>query len=168
MKTGRRKSDVIEPMAVPGQNANAAGYRNMHQLIQLRWIAVVGQLSTIAVVSMGFGVQLPVPAMLQLLACLIAFNIFSLLRWKEQHYVDNRQLFLALLVDVFSLTMQLYLSGGMTNPFVFLYLLQVILAAVLLQPWSSWTIVVITGASVRLDLPLASIALQPEETSHAA
>jgi two-component system sensor histidine kinase RegB len=153
VKTGRRKSDVIEPMAVPGQPADAAGYRNMQQLIQLRWIAVVGQLTTIAVVSLGFGVRLPVPEMLKVLACLVAFNLFSLLRWKEQHHVDNRQLFLALLVDVFSLTMQLYLSGGMTNPFVFLYLLQVILAAVLLQPWSSWTIVVITGACV------ASLAL---------
>ena len=36
----------------------------------------------------------------------------------------------------------------MTNPFVFLYLLQVILAAVLLQPWSTWTIVAITGLCV--------------------
>ena len=153
MKSGRRKNDVIEPMAVPGQSADAAGYRNMQQLIQLRWIAVIGQLTAIAMVTLVFGIQLPVPHMLQVLACLVAFNIFSLLRWKEQHHVDNRQLFLALLVDVFSLTIQLYLSGGMTNPFVFLYLLQVILAAVLLQPWSSWTIVAITGACV------ASLAL---------
>jgi two-component system sensor histidine kinase RegB len=139
---------VIEPMALPGQPADAAGYRNMQQLIQLRWIAVVGQLTTIAAVTMGFGVHLPLPEMLRLLACLVAFNIFSYLRWSEQRHVDNRQLFLALLVDVFSLTAQLYLSGGITNPFVFLYLLQVILAAVLLQPWSSWTIVAITGACV--------------------
>ncbi len=127
---------------------HAAGYRNMQQLIQLRWIAVVGQITTIATVTLGFGVQLPLPGMLRVLACLIAFNIFSQLRWHEQRTVDNRQLFLALLVDVFSLTAQLYLSGGVSNPFVFLYLLQVILAAVLLQPWSTWTIVAITGVCV--------------------
>lgn len=135
-------------MATPGQPADAAGYRNMQHLIQLRWIAVVGQITTIATATMVLGVQLPLPAMLRVLACLVAFNIFSYLRWSEQRGVDNRQLFLALLVDVFSLTAQLYLSGGITNPFVFLYLLQVILAAVLLQPWSSWTIVAITGACV--------------------
>lgn len=141
-------------MAVaPSHLEPGAGYRNMQQLIQLRWIAVVGQITTIATVTLGFGVQLPLPAMLRVLACLVAFNIFSQLRWHEQRAVDNRQLFLALLVDVFSLTVQLYLSGGMTNPFVFLYLLQVILAAVLLQPWSSWTIVAITGMCV------ASLAL---------
>ena len=127
---------------------HAAGYRNMQQLIQLRWIAVVGQITTIATVTLGFGVELPLPAMLRVLACLIAFNIFSQLRWHEQRTVDNRQVFMALLVDVFSLTAQLYLSGGVSNPFVFLYLLQVILAAVLLQPWSTWTIVAITGMCV--------------------
>ena len=126
----------------------AAGYRNMQQLIQLRWIAVVGQISTIATASLLLGVHLPVADMLRVLACLIGFNIFSHLRWHEQRTVNNSQLFLALLVDVFSLTAQLYLSGGMTNPFVFLYMLQVILAAVLLQPWSSWTIVAITGLCV--------------------
>lgn len=127
---------------------HAAGYRNMQQLIELRWIAVVGQITTIATVTLGLGVELPLPAMLRVLACLVAFNIFSQLRWHEQRSVDNRQLFLALLVDVFSLTAQLYLSGGVGNPFVFLYLLQVILAAVLLQPWSTWTIVAITGLCV--------------------
>jgi two-component system sensor histidine kinase RegB len=127
---------------------HAAGYRNMQQLIELRWIAVAGQITTIATVTLGLGVELPLPAMLRVLACLVAFNIFSQLRWHEQRSVDNRQLFLALLVDVFSLTAQLYLSGGVGNPFVFLYLLQVILAAVLLQPWSTWTIVAITGLCV--------------------
>ncbi|HEU4375869.1 MAG TPA: ATP-binding protein [Telluria sp.] len=141
-------------MAAPPSHLEPdAGYRNMQQLIQLRWIAVVGQITTIATVTLGFGVDLPLPAMLRVLACLVAFNIFSQLRWHEERAVDNRQLFLALLVDVFSLTVQLYLSGGMTNPFVFIYLLQVILAAVLLQPWSSWTIVAITGMCV------ASLAL---------
>ncbi|RZJ08625.1 MAG: HAMP domain-containing histidine kinase, partial [Haliea sp.] len=44
------------------------------------------------------------------------------------------------------LTVQLYLSGGASNPFVFLYLLQVTLGAVLLRPWSTWVIVAITAA----------------------
>jgi len=84
--------------------------------------------------------------MLEVLACLIAFNVASHLRWHEHRPVTNNELFLALLVDVASLTMQLYLSGGTTNPFAFLYLLQVILSAVLLEAWSTWTIVGITLA----------------------
>jgi two-component system sensor histidine kinase RegB len=124
---------------------SAAGHKNMLQLIQLRWIAVVGQITTIIFVTLGLGIRLPLPQMLAVLVCLIAFNIGSLLRWHERRYVTNRELFFALLVDVASLTAQLHFSGGTTNPFAFLYLLQVIISAVLLQAWSTWTIVAITS-----------------------
>jgi two-component system sensor histidine kinase RegB len=124
----------------------AAGHKNMLQLIQLRWIAVVGQITTIAIVILGFGIQLPLPDMLKVLACLVAFNIASHLRWHERRVASNGELFLALLVDVGILTAQLFLSGGTSNPFAFLYLLQVILSAVLLETWSTWIIVAITSA----------------------
>jgi two-component system sensor histidine kinase RegB len=118
----------------------------MRQLIQLRWIAVVGQIVTIAVVNFGFDIHLPLRQMSVVLICLVAFNIGSLLRWRSHHEVTNGELFFALLVDVTTLTAQLYLSGGATNPFTFLYLLQVILGAVLLRAWSVWTMVAITAA----------------------
>ncbi len=44
-----------------------------------------------------------------------------------------------------ALTAQLYLSGGTTNPFVFLYPLQVILGAVLLKTWSTLSVVAVTS-----------------------
>ncbi|HEX8407042.1 MAG TPA: ATP-binding protein [Duganella sp.] len=149
---GRPNAPVIEPLAAVKASANtiahAAGHKNMQQLIQLRWIAVIGQITTIATASQLLDVQLPMPAMLNVLACLIAFNIASTLRWQENQVVSNNELLLALTVDVASLTAQLYLSGGATNPFVFLYLLHVILGAVLLEAWSTWTIVAVTGACI--------------------
>ncbi|MFJ7567043.1 ATP-binding protein [Herminiimonas sp. NPDC097707] len=125
---------------------HSAGRKNMLLLIQLRWIAVIGQITTIAIVTLGFGIQLQLPYMLEVLACLIAFNIASHLRWHERSTVSNKELFFALLVDVASLTLQLYFSGGVTNPFAFVYLLQVILSAVLLEAWSTWIIVALTSA----------------------
>jgi two-component system, sensor histidine kinase RegB len=122
------------------------GLENSRQLIQLRWIAVVGQIVTIAVVNFGFDLHLPLKQMSLVLLCLAAFNIASMLRWRAHYEVTNGELFLALLVDVGTLTAQLYLSGGATNPFCFLYLLQVILGAVVLRSWSVWTMVVITCA----------------------
>jgi len=149
---GRPGMPVVEPLAAVNASANtithAAGHKNMQQLIQLRWIAVIGQITTIAGASVLLGVALPMPAMLNVLACLIAFNIASTLRWQENQFVSNSELLLALTVDVASLTAQLYLSGGATNPFVFLYLLHVILGAVLLERWSTWTIVLVTGACI--------------------
>ena len=129
---------------------DATGRNNMQQLIQLRWIAVIGQIATIAVVHFGFGVRLPLDSMLAVLAGLVAFNLASLLRWRRHREVSNTELFVALLIDVAMLTAMLYLSGGATNPFVFLYLLQVTLGAVLLKPWSTWTMVGVTCACFAL------------------
>ncbi len=137
----------ITPSIAPALEANVeyvAGHQNMLQLIELRWIAVVGQVTTIAGAILIFDINLPLVHMLQVLACLIAFNIASHLRWHEKKPVSNAEIFMALLVDVATLTVQLYLSGGTTNPFAFLYLLQIIISAVLLEAWSTWTIVVVT------------------------
>ena len=71
-------------------------------------------------------------------------HIGSHLRWHEERVVSNRELFLAMLVDIASLTAQLYFTGGINNPFVFLFLLQVILSAVLLRAESTWLVVAIT------------------------
>jgi two-component system sensor histidine kinase RegB len=135
----------MKEQSVAASVGYAAGHKNMLYLIRLRWIAVVGQITTIIVAYAGLGIHLPLPQMIAVLACLIAFNIGSHLRWHEQPIVTNREMFLALLVDVVSLTAQLYFSGGTTNPFAFLYLLQVILSAVLLDEWATWTIVAITS-----------------------
>lgn len=135
--------DIVASIAE--EYESSAGHKNMLQLIHLRWLAVFGQIATIALVVGGFGIRLPVLSMAFVLAVLIAFNIASHLRWHEETKVSNRALFFALLVDVAILTAQLYLSGGTSNPFIFLYLLQVILSAVLLEVWSTWLIVAISG-----------------------
>ncbi|HTJ97054.1 MAG TPA: sensor histidine kinase, partial [Rhodocyclaceae bacterium] len=111
----------------------------MQQLIQLRWIAVAGQIITIAFVHFVFLIKLPLGNLVGVLGLLIAFNVFSTLRWRTQrngssHPVSNDHIFISLTVDVAVLTAQLYFSGGATNPFSFLYLLQVVLGAAMLRP----------------------------------
>ena len=145
---------------------NPAGHQNMLLLIQLRWLAVLGQVSTIAFVVLVFDLHLPLPHMLEVLSCLIAFNIASHLRWHERRIATNAELFLALLVDVAVLTFRLYLSGGITNPFAFLYLMQIILSAVLLKPWSSWAIVGVTMLCLAgLALFSEPLALPPDHNA---
>ncbi len=120
------------------------GLRNMQQLIQLRWIAVVGQVVTILVVHYGIGIDLPLPAMFAVLGTLVAFNLASQLRWWRDGPVSNAALLVALMVDVVTLAVQLHLSGGIANPFVFLFLLQVALGTVLLRPPASWVLALAT------------------------
>nr|WP_244549123.1 ATP-binding protein [Bradyrhizobium canariense] len=119
----------------------------------MRWLAVVGQVVTIAVATFWFGIRLPLTQMAAVVACLIWLNIVSVDRYRRQKNVSNTQLFLALLLDVTALTVQLYLSGGAANPFVSLYLLQVTLGAVLLSAWSTWILVLAaSGCFILLTL----------------
>ena len=127
---------------------SSVGARNMQQLVLLRWIAVVGQLLAIVVVHFGLGIALPLQPMLLIVAGLVLFNLASLLYQRQHSRSSQVALLLALLVDVAALTAQLYLSGGIVNPFVFLYVLQVVLGAVLLPRHYSWLLVVVTSLCV--------------------
>ncbi|MBY4948285.1 sensor histidine kinase [Cupriavidus respiraculi] len=126
--------------------ADTTARQNMQQLIELRWIAVLGQVATISLVHYGLEIPLPLGGMLTIALGLAAFNAVSLLHLYLVREVSNGQLFVAMLVDVGMLTAQLYMSGGASNPFIFLYLLQVILGAVLLEAWSTWVIVAVAAA----------------------
>ena len=146
-----------------GDLSNATGRKNMLLLIQLRWIAVIGQIVTIEFAFYGLGIQLPLRLMLAALGILLAFNVVSLLRWRTRRSFSHGELFVSLLVDVAMLTVQLYLSGGASNPFVFLYLLQVTLGAVLLKPSFVWSLFAITiTCFAGLALFAQPLALPPD------
>ncbi len=137
-------ADPAALQSASSDTARGAGMRNMQQLIELRWYAIVGQMATIGFVHFALGIQLPLVTMLGIAGCLAAFNLACLVFWRPRQEVGDLALLAALLVDVAALSAQLYLSGGITNPFVFLYLLQVALGAVLLPAWAGWVVV---GAS---------------------
>lgn len=130
----------------PRLNDDVTGRKNLLLLIQLRWIAMFGQLATILLVHFGLGIVLPVGQMLVVMLGLLLLNGVSMVRLKLPKAIGNTELFLSLLIDVATLTILLSLSGGATNPFVFLFLLQVILSAVLLEAWSTWLILLLTTA----------------------
>jgi len=150
-----------------GASGEATASENMLQLIQLRWIAVAGQITTIAFVHFILDIPLPLLDMALVILGLIALNLFSLFRPRRTHPVRNGDLMAGLLVDVAALTALLYLSGGATNPFVFLYLLQVTLGAVLLEAWSTWTLVGVTSVCfaglTHSYVPLALPDPQPDD-----
>lgn len=111
----------------------AANRENLRLLIMLRWIAVAGQLVTIGVVHQLMHVPLPLERMLLVLAALVFWNLASMARWRAQRPIAGPEVFAGLMMDVLALSLQLYLSGGASNPFVSIFLLQVILGAVLLN-----------------------------------
>lgn len=137
---------------------DTTGRDNMRQLVNLRWLAVLGQCTTILIVQFVMGVTLPIWPMLAVVGALVLLNLVSLWQVPRQATISNRALFASLLLDVAALTALLYQSGGATNPFISLYLLQVVLGAVLLEAWSSWVLVAVTSTAfvflVERHLPL--------------
>lgn len=129
---------------LPGSAPDAIATDNMSQLIQLRWLAVIGQFMTIIIVRYGLGVTLPTMALLAVVALLALVNLVGALLL-GRHRVSDNEFLLALLFDVSMLTAQLYLSGGAENPFIALYLVQVVLGAILLKPAHIWVLVVATA-----------------------
>jgi two-component system, sensor histidine kinase RegB len=125
----------------PKSTDDTTNRKNMALLIQLRWTAVIGQIATIAIVDQWLGIALPILPMAGVIAALVALNLLSLVWVRYRAEINNRELLLALMLDVAALTGQLYLSGGATNPFTSLYLLQVTLGAVLLDARSTWSLV---------------------------
>ncbi|MCB1412904.1 MAG: HAMP domain-containing histidine kinase [Xanthobacteraceae bacterium] len=138
---------TMNPERRAGPAAEATTNRkNMALLVQLRWMAVLGQIAAILFVHHGLGIPLPVWPMSAVVGGLILLNVGSVVWIRRRSDVTNRQLFVALTIDVAALTAQLYLSGGITNSFVLLYLLQVVLGAVLLDVRSAWTLVALACA----------------------
>ncbi|MFX1673828.1 ATP-binding protein [Paraburkholderia sp. A2WS-5] len=107
---------------------------NLSHLFWLRSLAIIGQLCTIAFVQFMFGVTLPLPAMLFVIAMEVAFNGVTWLRVTQDRPESNLELFGQIWVDLGALSALLFLSGGTTNPFVSLYLPSLAIAAAVL-PW---------------------------------
>lgn len=135
--------------APPASPPDRVAAENMRQLVQLRWLAVAGQLATVLIVAFGLGATLPLVPLLGVIAGLAIANLGFLLllrRWR----IGNLAVLAALLFDVASLSAQLYLTGGAENPFVSLFLVQVVLGAILLAAWSAWVLAAVAGAAVAL------------------
>ncbi|WBT04728.1 ATP-binding protein [Brevundimonas vesicularis] len=122
-----------------------ANRRNMLLLIQLRWLAVAGQVATILLVQYVMRIPLPVLWLLAAPAGLVLVNLVSAPLTVRRQEVEDQALMIALLADVAALTWLLFLTGGAANPFVALYLLQVVLGAVLLAPVYAWALIAITS-----------------------
>src|SRR3546814_17857060 len=79
--------------------------QNMLQLIELRWIAVIGQVLTIAFVTVIFRIELPLLSMTLVVCGLVLLNLFSLYRPRKSGDVSNGDLMLGLPLDVAALTL---------------------------------------------------------------
>ncbi|MFM7736170.1 MAG: ATP-binding protein [Alphaproteobacteria bacterium] len=125
---------------------DAAARINLSWLLRLRWGAALGQLATILVASRLPGVDLPLGKLLALVALGAASNLACALWAERAPRVGPASVALLMAFDVLLLTGLFHWSGGASNPFSSLYLVNIALAAVVLPPAWTWALVALAVA----------------------
>jgi two-component system sensor histidine kinase RegB len=124
---------------------------NMSWLVRLRWATIFGQALLIGVVHFGFGIALPLTSLIAILAAEVGINLAVTAWLPRASRVSELAVALALSADVGCFTGLLYFTGGPMNPFSFLYLVHIALAALVLPPRWTWALVLLSaGASAGL------------------
>lgn len=127
-------------------------------LVRLRWLAVSGQLAALLVVHYSLGFPLPLGSCFIVIAASGMLNIFLRLRFGVSHRFDDKPAMLLLAYDVLQLSVLLFLTGGLENPFSMLFLAPVMISAASLSPVRTLMLGILTGVAatilVRVHLPL--------------
>ncbi len=101
----------------------------LHTIIRLRWIAVLGQLAAISVVSLVLGFYVPIGACLTVIALSAWLNVFLAVSYPSRHRLSIPYASGLLVYDILQLTALLFLTGGMDNPFAMLMVAPVTVSA---------------------------------------
>ncbi|MCR9293588.1 MAG: ATP-binding protein [bacterium] len=144
--------------------------------LQLRWVAVCGQLLTMAVVTLAFRIALPNAELLALIGITAVTN-FGYWLWLSHLHRTGVELKdrlpaeqvipCLMLCDIVVLTGMLYLTAGIANPFALFYFVNIAVAGAIISTNWAWAIWLATVAGVTLLLisalplaPLSSSSLQ--------
>ena len=103
-------------------------------LVRLRWLAIIGQTTAVLVVYYGLEFPLPILACLAVIALSASLNVALRLRFHMTQRLEPDRAAWLLAFDIAELAVLLFLTGGLQNPFAFLFLGPVLLSATALPP----------------------------------
>ncbi|MEE8099332.1 MAG: ActS/PrrB/RegB family redox-sensitive histidine kinase, partial [Hyphomicrobium sp.] len=125
LRTENSASLLIDPVE---------GRLRLNTIVRLRWVAVLGQLVAIGVVTFLFGFSLPIGACLTVIALSAWLNVFLGIRYPPRHRLSVGFATGLLIYDIVQLAALLYLTGGINNPFTMLIVAPVTVSAATLPP----------------------------------
>jgi two-component system sensor histidine kinase RegB len=103
-------------------------------LVRLRWLAVIGQTAAVLVVNEGLDFELPIWACLAVITVSAWLNVALRLRFRSNQRLEPDRAAWLLAFDIAELAVLLFLTGGLQNPFSFLFLGPVLISATALPP----------------------------------
>jgi two-component system, sensor histidine kinase RegB len=121
---------MASPLAQPHPGRNV----RLDTLVRLRWLAIIGQTTAVVVVYYGLDFQLPIYACLAAIILAGWLNVALRLRFHMTQRLEPDRAAWLLAFDIAELAVLLYLTGGLQNPFAFMFLGPVLLSATALPP----------------------------------
>ena len=112
----------------PGRNVR------LDTLVRLRWLAIIGQTTAVLVVYYGLDFELPIYACLAAIILAAWLNVALRLRFHLTQRLEPDRAAWLLAFDIAELAVLLFLTGGLQNPFAFMFLGPVLLSATALPP----------------------------------
>src|SRR6478672_9481620 len=103
-------------------------------LLRLRWLAIIGQSTAVLVVYYAIEFPLPIWACLAVITLSAWLNIALRIRFSLTQRLEPERAAWLLAFDIAELAVLLFLTGGLENPFAFLFLAPVLLSATALPP----------------------------------
>jgi two-component system sensor histidine kinase RegB len=98
-------------------------------LVRLRWLAVIGQTGAVVVVHFGLDFTLPLGWCLAVIGLSAWLNAALRLHYRMTHRLEPDRAAWLLAFDIAQLAVLLFLTGGLQNPFAFLFLAPVLISA---------------------------------------
>jgi two-component system sensor histidine kinase RegB len=119
---------------------------NLAWLVRLRWLALVSQAVAVLVVKGLVGIELSLGPLLSVVLITALSNLGLMLWLGRKPRIEAWMAASVMGLDFLLLTALLYLSGGPSNPFTVLYLVNIALAAVVLEPGYAWALSALSTA----------------------
>ncbi|MBB5047651.1 two-component system sensor histidine kinase RegB [Rhodopseudomonas rhenobacensis] len=98
-------------------------------ILRLRWLAALGQLAAVFVVANGLEFELPVVPCLAIIALSALVNLALQIAFNPMQRLEPAHAAALLALNIAELAGLLFLTGGLQNPFAFLFLGPVLIAA---------------------------------------
>ena len=109
-------------------------YVRLDTILRLRWLAILGQLAAIFIVVQGLGFDVPIMPCVAVVTFAAALNIALQIIYNPMHRLEPAFAAALLACHVAELATLLFLTGGLQNPFSFLFLGPVLISATALPP----------------------------------
>jgi two-component system, sensor histidine kinase RegB len=126
-----------------GNDPTTSRTLRLQTIVRLRWLAVGGQ--SLAVLIIAFWLQFPLPlvACSTLIALLACVNAYLTVRYPPAHRLRPPAAFILLGIDLAQLTVLLFITGGLANPFAPLVCVPVIISSASQPKWHSVALAVL-------------------------